>query len=169
MNAPGPCLWCGRDTKPENVAPPAPQWTLWVPIVPPSLNDYLQNKGRGSWAYRKVRDEWCLALLTAIAKLGPGRDPCYPSGKRRVVFTRVFCGRERERDYVNLVGGMKLIVDVMGPSRTYERADKKGRKRTQMVPGVKLLLDDTPALLEDVYRQERGELSGLRIEITEVT
>lgn len=56
-------------------------------------------------------------------------------GKRRLVVTRMFCGREKERDYINLVGGMKSVVDAL------------------VLEG--LLVDDKPAALEDAYRQVR--------------
>ena len=59
-------------------------------------------------------------------------------------------GREQERDYVNLVGGCKLVVDAL------------------VLEG--LLVDDKPALLDDRYLQERvakDQPSGVWFELAD--
>ena len=58
-----------------------------------------------------------------------------------------FSGRERERDYVNLVGGCKAVVDALVSQG--------------------LLVDDKPKFLADEYRQERQARSGTWFELSE--
>lgn len=64
---------------------------------------------------------------------------------------RQYSGREQERDYINLCGGFKPIVDAMVSEG--------------------LLVDDAPAMLADRYEQERvakGQPSGVAFELVDL-
>jgi hypothetical protein len=62
--------------------------------------------------------------------------------------TRVYSGRERERDYVNLVGGCKAVVDAL------------------VLEG--LLVDDAPKFVTDEYKQVRGDRSETWFELEDL-
>jgi hypothetical protein len=108
-------------------------WQFFIVRRPPSMNDRLHNSGPTRFAYAKVRDLWIYEFRAArLAHRIP-----QATGPRRLVARRQYSGREQERDFVNLVGGFKPIVDAMV---------REG-----------LLVDDKPALLADEYAQERVE------------
>lgn len=149
----------------------APQWVLFVHLRPPSQNDNVDRAGGGRFAFRKLRESWVRAIRHAMNDTGGGRFEIVPraTGKRRIVLTRLYCGREQERDYGNLVGGMKLIVDAMQPPRQRKLATGKRKGQEITVDGAGLILDDSPELLDDVYLQVRtDDRSGLRIEIADI-
>lgn len=159
------CLKCGSVDAP-------PQWTLFVRLRPPSQNENVDRAGGGRFTFMKLREQWVRAIRHAMEDTGRGRFEPVPraTGRRRVVMTRVFSGRERERDYGNLVGGMKLVVDAMRPPK--QVAIKSGKRKGQVVTvdGAGLIVDDSPTWLDDVYLQEHSTigLSGLRIAVTDL-
>ncbi len=106
-------------------------WTFVISRRAPSLNEHVQNAGPSRWKYKKEREIWCLEFRKVRIELAIPKA----TAKRRLVVHRAYCGREKERDYVNLVGGMKVIVDAL------------------VLEG--LLVDDAPKHLDDEYLQER--------------
>jgi hypothetical protein len=122
-------------------------WRFFIERRPPSLNDRLHNSGPTRFAYAKVRDLWILEFRAArLAHRIPKA-----TGPRRLVARRQYSGREQARDYINLVGGFKPIVDAM------------------VTEG--LLVDDEPAMLADRYEQERvakGQASGIGFELADL-
>lgn len=122
-------------------------WSFFIARRPPSLNDRLHNSGPTRWRYAKVRDEWCLEVRAA--RLAQGIPKA--TGPRMLLVRRLYKGREQERDFINLVGGYKPVVDAL------------------VLEG--LLVDDRPAMLVDAYEQERvdkGRQSGVWFELGEV-
>jgi hypothetical protein len=135
------CAFCGGD--PE--AAVAGRWEFFIERSASSLNDRLANVGAKRWAYARERGEWL--QWAQLARIN-GRI-AKAKGKRRVVMTRFFGGRQRPFDYINLVGGAKSLVDALVLAE--------------------LLVDDTPAQLEDHYRQLWHEAkSGVHIVIEEI-
>jgi Holliday junction resolvase RusA-like endonuclease len=134
------CVNCAYD--PEAVV--TVSWKFTLPKQLGSLNDHVINAGRSRWQYKREREEWRM-LLTNARRL---HEVTRPIGKRIVVLTRLYSGRERERDHDNLVGAAKPVLDAMV---------KAG-----------LLVDDAPAFLVCTYRQEKAVTSGVRVEISEV-
>lgn len=122
-------------------------WRFFVERRPPSMNERLHNSGPTRFAYAKVRDLWILEFRAArLAHRIPKA-----TGPRRMLARRAYGGREQERDYVNLVGGFKPIVDAMV---------REG-----------LLVDDEPAQLADRYEQARvgkGERCGVWFELADI-
>ncbi len=116
-------------------------WTFDVPHEIGSLNQRVFN-GRMGWKYRKDRDQWAEDFTVFAAFL---RIPA-AKGKRRVTLTRLYSGQQKEMDRRNM--DFKACLDAM------------------KIAG--LILDDKPALLEDIYRQERGKVRGVRVLIEEV-
>jgi Holliday junction resolvase RusA-like endonuclease len=134
------CCKCGHDP----LAVVGGRWELHIAKDPPSLNDRLHNAGASRWRYAKERAAW--AWLIRQARLVSSATRA--TGKRRVTLTRVYAGRQKERDADNLAGGMKAIVDALV---------REG-----------LLIDDAPRFAEIHHAQVRGEPTGLRIEIEEL-
>ncbi len=120
-------------------------WTFALAKCLGSLNDHVVNAGASRWKYKRDRNEWQLLFANARQMNAITR----PMGKRTLILTRLYSGRERERDYDNLVGACKPVLDAMV---------KAG-----------LLVDDAPAFLDCTYRQERASESGVRLELSEVT
>jgi hypothetical protein len=106
-------------------------WAFFVPLPLPSLNDRVHNAKAGHWKYKKQREEWCAAVRVAAHDAGVAKA----IGRRTLTVRRFYKGRQQERDYVNLVGGCKVVVDAL------------------VLEG--LLVDDKPSLLEDRYEQMR--------------
>lgn len=123
-------------------------WRWFIAKRLPSLNDRLQNAGASRWKYAAERGEWALWFRTAKLKHAIPKA----TKPRKLVVTRVYCGREQERDYVNLVGGCKAVVDAL--------------------VNEGLLVDDKPKWLADEYRQVRGtdgDRSGTWFELEDLT
>lgn len=118
-------------------------WRWFVPKSTPTLNDRIVNCGSSRWRYAQERDEWATWFLAARTNLQIPKA----TGARRLLVLRAFSGRERLRDYVNLVGGCKAVIDALVLQD--------------------LLVDDSPKWLEDDYRQERRERSGTWFELSE--
>jgi hypothetical protein len=135
------CGYCGAD--PE--APVARRWAFFLDRQPPSLNARVFNAGAKRWAYARERDGWVEEVW--IARVS--HRIAQAKGKRRVIVVRHYAGREKERDYVNLVGGCKALIDALVLER--------------------LLVDDTPAYLEDHYKQLRTQRSGVEIVIEDLS
>lgn len=108
-------------------------WGFFVGMRLPSLNDYVHNSGPSRWRYKKQREDWRLLIRNAARRDAP--DLAAAVGKRTLLVRREYKGREKERDFVNLVGGCKVVVDAL------------------VLEG--LLKDDCPALLADRYEQVR--------------
>jgi len=124
------CPLCGG----RPLAEVASRWTFLVERVAPSQNKIASNTtGRGNWAYRKERDAWTREL--SYYRIENGIP--IAAIKRRVTITRCYAGRQQERDYGNLVGGLKAAVDAMVL--------------------VGLLKDDSPKWSEIFYHQRRVE------------
>lgn len=134
------CEKCGYDPGAKVTA----SWTLHVDRDPPSLNDRVFNAGPRRWRYKRERDAWGWEIRAARLLQ---RVPTATS-RRRVTLTRVYSGRQQERDVDNLAGGMKAVVDALVLER--------------------LLVGDEPAHAELHYAQERGTPIGLRILIEEL-
>jgi hypothetical protein len=116
-------------------------WTATIPMKVTTSNGYVVNHGASRWKYKQARNDW-EAWFAAKFREARGAETF-----RRVTFVRLYSGREREFDYANLVGGMKPVVDAM--------------------KNVGLIVDDSTRWIEDHYRQERAEESGLRVTIEE--
>jgi len=135
------CAKCGYDP----AAKVGAAYVFRIDRDPPSLNERLHNAGDRRWAYAKQRNEWLQWFMVARANHGI----TLASGRRRVTLTRLYGGRQQERDRDNLVGGMKVIVDAMVHAL--------------------LLHDDSPQWAEIHYAQERGAARGLRVQIEDLT
>ncbi len=123
-------------------------WTFVIARRAPSLNEHVQNAGPSRWKYAKERDVWCWEFRKVRLDLAIPKA----TAKRRLTVQRMYCGREQERDYVNLVGGMKVIIDAL------------------VLEG--LLVDDAPKHLDDMYMQskfvERGAKGYLRFALSDI-
>lgn len=124
-------------------------WGFFVGMRLPSLNDRVSNVGNARWKYAEQRDEWRMLIRAAWRRDAPALPKAI--GKRSLVVQRCYKGREKERDFVNLVGGCKSVVDAL------------------VLEG--LLVDDSPSLLADRYEQRRvgkDEPSGVWFELGDV-
>lgn len=149
----------------------APQWTLFVHLQPPSQNEHISLHGAGYWKFAKERARWVHLIRQAMLDTGGGRFEPVPqaTGKRRIVFTRLYSGKQQARDYGNLVGGMKLVVDALRMPRLRKITSGKSKGKVITVEGAGLIIDDSPDLLDDVYLQVRTDgRSGLRMEISDI-
>jgi hypothetical protein len=123
-------------------------WAFFIARRPPSLNEHVQNSGPARWKYKREREAWCAAVRTARDEHAIPKA----TGPRWLIVRRQYKGREQERDYINLVGGCKALVDAL------------------VLEG--LLVDDKPALLVDCYEQERvgkEQQSGVWFELGDAT
>jgi Holliday junction resolvase RusA-like endonuclease len=124
-------------------------------MKPPNLNDRSMNRagGRGAsrqafaWQaakFRRARGQWVLMIRNAMqwAKCPRSTDLV-----RRVAYVRIMGKGEREWDYDNLVGGGKMVFDAMIEAG--------------------LIVDDSAKWCVREYSQERGPVSGLRLEVTD--
>lgn len=118
-------------------------WTFTIELDPPSANERITN-GEHGWKYRKKRDTWCWAFRAA--RLAKKIWPC--NTRRRTTLTRLYSGRQKERDVDNLTGGGKLVVDAM------------------VLEG--LIRGDSPADAEIHWMQERGNARGVRVLLEEL-
>jgi hypothetical protein len=127
------CPNCGYSATPAIAT-----WTLVIDADVPSQNITIKRhfahktKERSTFAWL-VRAER-LRLFIPRAQ-----------GKRRVRFTRHYGGRGQRRDYGNLVGGCKTLLDAL--------------------VGEGLLVDDDPDHVEDYYHQEQLELGTSHVTI----
>lgn len=133
------CAKCGHN--PDAIV--RASWSFRVDRVPPSLNERVFNAGARRWTYAKARETWSIEFM--VARLN-NRIPVATS-KRRVTLTRLYDGRQQERDHDNLVGGGKVVVDAL--------------------VHAKLLVDDDQKLAEIHWTQERGA-RGLRVLVEEL-
>jgi len=132
---------CGYDPD----APVAAQWDLFLPLRLPTPNLRVVNQGATRWRYAKIRDDCRTALM--IEKRRHRVPPA--SGRRAVLITRYFGGRERLMDKINWSSACKPLVDAMVLE--------------------KLLLDDSIEMVSDFYRQVRhAQLRGVGVRIQEV-
>jgi len=163
------CRYCGVDPELRVIA----RWEVFLPLATFSQNSRgASNKGRGRIEYRNKRDSYTFLLLAEARKRGiPTEAPLAVKlrtnrkgerqvifetrktrprfGARRVVLTRLYTAREHEYDRGNLIGGMKPLVDAM------------------VIAG--LLYDDSPACLDDHYKQRRHDvLSGVLVELEQL-
>jgi hypothetical protein len=123
-------------------------WAFFIARRPPSLNERIQNSRAGNWKYKREREAWCAAVRSARYEHAIPKA----TGPRWLIVRRQYKGREQERDYINLVGGCKALVDAL------------------VLEG--LLVDDKPSLLVDCYEQERvgkEQQSGVWFELGDVT
>lgn len=133
------CIKCGHDPD----APIARRWEFLIDRDPPSLNDHVFNVGSSRWKYTKERDAWgwefrAVVLMQRIPKADT---------RRRVTLTRIYGGRQQERDRDNLAGGMKPVVDAMVLEQ--------------------LIQDDSSGSAELHYAQRPGSPRGLHVLIEE--
>ncbi len=135
------CVKCGHDP----AATVGRSWTMLIERDPPSLNERIFNAGPRRWLYKRERDMWIGEIRVARLLQRIPRA----TGRRRVTLTRVFFGRQQERDRDNLSGGMKAAVDAL----VFEG----------------MLMNDDAAAAELHYQQERGQPVGLRILLEELT
>lgn len=130
-------------------------FTVVINAKVPNANDRVVNRSSRNKAmkrafaimgakYRSQRGMWKLLVRHAMQE---ARVPT-ATKKRTIALTRLYSGREREWDYGNLVGGCKVVLDAMVDAG--------------------LLVDDSPKWSEQIYKQERGAESGLRVEVTEL-
>lgn len=120
------------------------RWELFIPLETPSQNAVAANKGGTRQRYKELRTAFCQLLMDQKVRKSIPRA----TRRRRVIFTRHYCGRAQERDRGNLVGGMKPLLDAMHR--------------------VGLLVDDAPEWVEDWYRQQRSTRSGTMITLEEL-
>lgn len=135
------CAVCSRCNQLLPVA--AKKWAFIVPLEPPSQNVVAGNKGGGRHKYKEIRDNYRMLFRNKMNTIGIPRA----TDKRRVLVTRLYSGRGKKRDFGNLVGGCKPLLDAL----TLEG----------------LIIDDKDSCLEDHYYQERREESGVRIVLEE--
>jgi Holliday junction resolvase RusA-like endonuclease len=135
------CERCGYDPS----ATVSATWTIGVDRDPPSLNARIVNAGWSRFRYARERDAWCWEFRAARLML----NITPATGRRRVTMTRIYAGRQKERDRDNLAGGMKVVVDAMVSER--------------------LLVNDDPRNAEIHYQQEHGGPPGLRVLIEELS
>lgn len=133
------CLKCGHDPSARVVV----SWSFQVDRDPPSLNERLFNAGPRRWAYARQRDTWSLEFINAR---NLQRMP-FAQNKRRVTLTRLYDGRQKERDVDNLFGGGKVVVDALVHAH--------------------ILVSDAPRDAEIHWTQERGA-RGLRVLVEEL-
>lgn len=129
------CVRCGHN--PDEVV--TASWSFFVDREMSSLNARIVNTGHSARLYRSERDAWCWEFRAAKLKLKIPKALV----RRRVVLTRIYSGRQKERDRDNLIGGAKLAVDAL----VHEG----------------LIANDDSAMVEISYAQERGPTSGLRV------
>lgn len=110
-----------------------------------SQNELRSNHGAARFRYKAERTWWERALRDRMTE---GVVDC-AKARRIVRLTRELTGRERPRDYGNLVGGLKPVLDAM--------------------VRVGVLVDDSEQWLTDIYEQQRTTERCVRIEIWEVT
>lgn len=127
----------------DQAAPVRTRWEWEIEADSDSLNAHRQNDARG-WAYRKQRDQWTVIMKNAARRA----DITRPEEKRRVTITRLYSGRQQERDHDNLVGGMKPLVDAL------ERAG--------------IVVSDAKRWAEIHYLQERSERRAIRVVVEEL-
>ena len=152
------CGLCGGSPAPAGAA----RWVVHVPEQPPSQNAFKAGlfppKGATfaqlrklmlgqAGSYGRLVETWRKLLADKLLAAA-----CWKAtGRRRVVFTRLMGPRNKAFDAFNAVGGMKPICDAL--------------------VHLEALVDDAPACFEGFVHQRRaqpGELTGLRIEITEL-
>ena len=132
---------CGWDP----AAPVVAEWDLLLPLHLPSPNLRVVNQGSSRWQYAKIRDDCRTAL--SIERRRHKVSPA--TGRRAVLITRYFGGRERLMDRVNWSSACKPLLDAMVLE--------------------KLLLDDSIEMVSDFYRQVRhAQLRGVGVRIQEV-
>lgn len=134
------CTACGQMLP----LPTGPVYAFEIARKVPTMNDHIQNQGSARWRYKRDREAWALEFRAVRMN---GLCPRAMT-KRRVTFVRLYTGREREWDNGNFVGGLKLVLDAMVKEA--------------------LLIDDNSKFLDDVYRQEKCDRTGLRVEIVEL-
>lgn len=132
----------------------SPDFTFAVYRAAESQNKLTANRGKARFKYKSEREWWRKALQ---ARVDEG-VVTVATGKRVVRLTRLYTGRQQERDRGNLIGGMKPILDALGPDRTV---------RGKTTRGTGVIVDDSPKFVADIYEQERSHVSALRIEIWE--
>lgn len=134
------CPKCGHDPEARVLA----AYEFTVDRDPPSLNAHIFNVGASRWKYAKERDAWMweFRAVRLLRRIPPA------VGRRRVTMTRVYGGRQKERDRDNLSGGMKPCVDALVLE--------------------KMLVGDGPRDAEIHYQQEVGSPTGLRVLIEEL-
>lgn len=137
-----PCWTCGHQLEiPEG----AIGWSFTLPISPPSQNEAVSaNRGPARFAYAKRRDHW--RMLLSLAK--NTHSIPVASGRRRVLITRLYHGRQKVRDPSNLAGGCKMVLDAM--------------------VSCGLLVDDAEAWIEAHYYQHPANGEGTWIELIEL-
>jgi hypothetical protein len=114
-----------------------------IDYVVPSSNQRLVNSRDPAdrAKYRETRDDWQTLVMAAMRAHGVPKA----TGRRALVLIRFFSGRERARDYDNLVGGMKPVLDAM------------------VLAG--LIVGDDPGSVVVTYHQNKIDgPSGLRVE-----
>lgn len=135
----GPCVKCGFD--PDAIV--GRSWSFFIERRTPSMNDRLANTGPRAFVYRKERDAWCWLFRAKKLELRIPIALC----RRRVTLTRLYAGRERERDKDNLIGGLKAVVDAMVSEA--------------------LLFNDTSIGAEIHYAQMQDRRTGLLVELAD--
>jgi Holliday junction resolvase RusA-like endonuclease len=135
------CDRCGFDPGVKVTA----TWSFLIERDPPSLNRRVVNAGATAWRYRRERTAWGWELRNVRLLQ---RIPL-ALGRRRLTLTRVYHGRQKERDHDNLVGGLKVAVDAIA----FEG----------------LIVNDSPQMVDIAYKQEPGRPTGLRVLIEELS
>lgn len=137
------CRYCRTDLS------ETPLWTVRfiLPLEPPSQNQVSHNgkDWRKRKEYQRFRDHYIELFIAAKAK----HNIPEAKGLRYAIFTRLYSGRGQVRDYGNLVGGMKPLLDAMHHE------------------DVRLLRDDSPDLVRDFYHQMPSNAGGVTIELEE--
>lgn len=116
-----------------------------IPRAVTSANARVVNVGATRWRYAKERAEWLLWVRTYLDLARGAERP------RRVTFERRYTGRQQEMDKVNMASGLKPCLDALVTAT--------------------VLVDDSPAWLDDRYEQRRVATkaeAGLLITVEEV-
>lgn len=87
------------------------RWVLHLDKRLTSANLRTVNAGTSRWRYAKERDQWGW-FLKAVAR-SVQVVPATAHTKRRVTISRLYCGRQREMDADNLMGGCKALIDAL--------------------------------------------------------
>ena len=135
------CKMCGYDPSAEILA----EWNFIVPLTLPSPNERVVNEGQSRWRYAKLRDDCRLSVMAESRRLRIPRA----TGRRRVVLTRFYAGRQRAMDRGNWISACKPLLDALVLER--------------------LITGDQIDQVEDYYRQEKHEAMsavGVRIQET---
>lgn len=132
------------------------RWDFTIGATLKSQNRSGANAWATRFAYQRARTEWLAALMQVIHR---GEAERLRSPAHRIVrLTRYYGPRKRPYDVSNLVGGTKVLFDVMG---------REIRGRGHTLPAAGLIWDDSPKWFTPLFAQTRSTHDAVRVEIWE--